>query len=80
MISPSSEERDQLVKLEEYFQIPSVMHYVIVLDDRRRVIHHRRADAGVIETRLLSDGALDLTPPGLSVAVEALLGPPENPA
>lgn len=74
--SPSSTGADLHRKLQGYFRVPSVAHYLVVLTEERRVIHHRRAapDA-VIETRILAEGAIALDPPGISVAVEALLPP-----
>ncbi len=40
---------------------------------RRSVTHHHRHDgAGLIRTRVLHGGALELTPPGIAVAVEDL--------
>jgi hypothetical protein len=44
------------------------MHYLIV-SVRRVVIHHRRAEGGLIETCIATRATLDLTPPGLSVPV-----------
>ena len=39
---------------------------------RRSVTHHRRDDAGLIQTRVLHGGTLELAPPGIAVAVEDL--------
>jgi Uma2 family endonuclease len=73
--SPSSVRRDEDYKLAEYFSVASVMHYLLLSPDREIVIHFRRLDSGGrIETRILSEGVLDLTPPGFSVTVAALLG------
>jgi len=72
VLSPSTGRVDAGAKLAGYFQVPSVAHYLIVDPDRRIVIHHRRGD-GLIETRIAGDGVLTLDPPGLVVAVEALL-------
>jgi hypothetical protein len=33
-----------------------------------------RDDAGEIRTRILSDGAVEMTPPGLDVPIRELLG------
>jgi hypothetical protein len=60
------------LKLEGYFSLPSLAHYLILDRDRRVVIHHARGREGVIETRILHDGRLRLDPPGLDVAVEEL--------
>jgi Uma2 family endonuclease len=70
VLSPSTAADDHGVKLDGYFSIPSVQHYLIVDPDRRVMIHHkRRTDA--IETRILREGALRLDPPGLEADVAA---------
>jgi len=75
VLSPSTAAVDHGIKLEGYFSLPSLAHYLILDADRRVVIHHRRGQAGVIETRILSAGALPLEPPGLVVEVAALFDP-----
>lgn len=74
--SPSTSRLDEGVKLEGYFAMPSLRHYLIVVLDRRRVIHHRRpAQDAMIETRILAgDDMIALDPPGLALPVAALLG------
>ena len=42
VLSPSTSATDRTTKLEKYFRLPSVQHYLIVWADRRRVVHHRR--------------------------------------
>lgn len=71
VLSPSSEARDAGAKLEDYFRLPSVRHYLIVKTDTRSVIHHARTGPGEIRTTVLSGGELHLSPPGLTVGVEA---------
>lgn len=78
VVSPNTGRQDRVLKLEGYFAVPSLRHYLVVLLERRRVIHHRRvAPDTVIETRILSeDAAITLDPPGaLALPVAALLGP-----
>jgi hypothetical protein len=41
------------VKFEGYFSFPSLQHDLILDADRRAMIHHRRALAGAIESRIL---------------------------
>jgi Uma2 family endonuclease len=72
VLSPSSVARDHGVKLEGYFSLPSLAHYLILDADRRVVIHHARGRDGVIETRVLREGRLRLAPPGIEVAVDEL--------
>ena len=70
--SPSSRSLDAGLKLADYFRVPSIRHYLIVGAGRRLVVHHRRGEDGGIETRLLTEGAIALDPPGITVTVEAL--------
>jgi Uma2 family endonuclease len=67
VVSRSSRKRDSGSKLEDYFRIPSVRHYLIVKTENQAIIHHRRDDAGDISTHIVRDGILRLDPPGLSV-------------
>jgi Uma2 family endonuclease len=73
--SPSSERVDTETKLVDYFSVASVCHYLVILPEQRVVVHHRRDDGGKIETRIVRDGNIALTPPGMAVPVAALLGP-----
>lgn len=68
--SPSTRSVDAGGKLADYFRLASVQHYLIVRTRRRQVIHHRR-DGELIETRIVSDGTLELDPPRIAVPVEA---------
>jgi len=74
VLSPSTRARDAGAKLEDYFRLGSLRHYLLVKTDTRAVIHHARDEAGVITTQILRSGALELDPPGLRVAVSALFG------
>jgi Uma2 family endonuclease len=67
VVSPSSRKRDTGGKLEDYFRIPSVRHYLIVKTEKQAIIHHNRDDAGTITTHIIRDGAIQLDPPGLTV-------------
>lgn len=63
-------------KLEGYFSLESVQHYILADPDRPLIVHSRAADGG-LTTRLVSDPAavLRLDPPGLEVSVaDALEG------
>ena len=55
-------------KLADYFRLPSIHHSLPVRTRRREVIHHARLGEW-IETRILTEGALTLDPPGLAVQV-----------
>jgi Uma2 family endonuclease len=76
VLSPSTAAIDHGRKLSGYFSLPSVEHYLILDPERRVAIHHKRGIGDAIETRVLSEGAVKLDPPGLEVAVEALFPPP----
>lgn len=76
VLSPSTGYVDTGQKLEGYFRVPSVMHYLIVDPRKAVVIHHRRASGELIETRIASAGALDLTPPGLRLTVTDFFAAP----
>jgi Uma2 family endonuclease len=62
VLSPSTAADDHGVKLDGYFSLGSVNHYLILDPDRRVMIHHRRAHAGAIETRVLREGQSDPRP------------------
>jgi Uma2 family endonuclease len=75
VLSPSTAAIDHGRKLSGYFSLPSVQHYLILDPERRVVIHHKRGAGDAIETRVLTEGAARLDPPGFEVAVEALFPP-----
>ena len=71
VLSPSTQGNDTGAKLADYFQVASIMHYLIVHPTKRVVIHHRRADgSGGIETAIVNSGELRLDPPGFVVQVD----------
>lgn len=74
VISPSSARQDTSLKLIEYFSLPSVVHYLVVDPDLRRVIHHKRMGED-IRTLIVADGDLRFDPPGFAVSVAALYPP-----
>ena len=71
VLSPSTAAIDHGRKLSGYLSLPSVEHYLILDPERRVVTHHKRGQGDAIETRVLSEGAVKLDPPGFEVAVEA---------
>jgi Uma2 family endonuclease len=74
VVSPTSERNDRGVKLIDYFSVASIQHYLIVYPEKRAIIHHQRKEGG-IQTHIAHDGDIALNPPGIRVAVAALLGP-----
>jgi hypothetical protein len=72
--SPSSERHDSHARLIEYFSPESIRHCLIVIAEKRVVLHHQRDPRGEVVTRIAREDEIMLAPPGMSVAVEALLG------
>jgi Uma2 family endonuclease len=69
VVSPASRAYDLGAKLEGYFRLPSVRHYLIVKTDTRSVIHHHKDEEGRIQTRIVREGTLLLAPPGIEVEI-----------
>jgi Uma2 family endonuclease len=64
ILSPGAAKFDTGAKLEGYFSLPSVMHYLIVDAERRVVTHLARRQT--IETTIIRDGQVRLDPPGFA--------------
>jgi Uma2 family endonuclease len=71
--SPSTRKTDETVKLDGYFSLPSVHHYLIVDPAGPPVIHFRRQAVGTPLRSLVHEGMLALSPPGIAVRVAELL-------
>lgn len=66
--SPSTKRVDALAKFAKYFGNPTIMHYLIVLTDERRAIHHRRAaDGTIVSAALGPTEAIRFEPPGIDL-------------
>lgn len=65
VVSPSSERDDTGDKLDEYFELPSLQHYLIVRPDKRLIVHHARGEGGALKTTFVTGPTLRLDPPGL---------------
>ena len=76
VLSPSTAADDHGPKLDGYFSVAGVEHYLILDPDRRVMIWHKRGEAGAIETRILRDGRVRLDPPGLETEVEGFFAGP----
>jgi hypothetical protein len=76
VVSPSSRSCDSGAKLDDYFRLDAVRHYLIVKTETRSVIHHSRDEQGHMYTRLVREGVIDLTPPGIVVQVEFFFSAP----
>lgn len=70
VLLPSTRGVDTGTKLEGYFRLDSLRHYLIVNPKRKSIVHHRR-DGAAIATTILHEGRLRLDPPGLDVPVAA---------
>ena len=67
VLSPSTQARDTGAKLEDYFRLPSLQHYLIVKTENGAIIHHQRNADGTILTRINRGGPLHLDPPGITL-------------
>ena len=65
--SPSTQAFDAGLKLENYFLLPSLRHYLIVRPKAQVVVHYERRENGPILTRIIRDGRVSLDPPGIEL-------------
>lgn len=72
ILSPSTNDVDTGGKLEGYFRVASVRHYLIMKSDRRAIIHHRRGIDDTVTTRIITEGAIELDPPELGLKLDRL--------
>ena len=70
VLSPSTSATDRAWKLQEYFRLPSLRHYLIVWADKQQIAHHRRGNDGAIETHVVIGGEITLEPPGITIRAE----------
>jgi Uma2 family endonuclease len=70
--SPSTRLADVNDEVEFYGGIASIRHYLVIEQDRRRVVYHGRGASGGLEPRILRDGEIALDPPGIRLALDAL--------
>jgi Uma2 family endonuclease len=73
VLSPSTRRRDHGDKLEGYFTLPSLFHYLIIDPDRALLIHHRREGAAAAVPEIVTGPRLRLDPPGLDVDLTKVL-------
>jgi len=71
ILSPGTKTVDTTKKLEGYFKLASVRHYLIIDPEARAIVHHARDAAGAISTSVLSDGEVALDAVGARVPVAA---------
>ncbi|MGQ0673714.1 MAG: Uma2 family endonuclease [Hyphomicrobium sp.] len=75
VLSPPSVKRDLADKVAGYFQVPSIVHNLVLDPEDKIVIWHRRAPAGGLEPpATLNEGLLRLDPPGIEIDVARVFG------
>ena len=72
VLSPTTEDIDTGLKLESYFALSSVQHYLLLSSTTQRVIHHRRWEGPSLLTRIHHTGTIALDPPGIRIDVNDL--------
>lgn len=75
VLSPTTAKHDMSTKLEGYFTLPSVQHYILGDPDEPLLIVHSRGEGGTLTTRLIADPStrLLLDPPGIDVDLSEVL-------
>ncbi len=71
VLSPATAGFDRGAKLIGYFQLDSMVHYLLIDPEEKTVEYHRRCDGEIIR-QTLADGTFTLDPPGLEVEVADL--------
>ena len=74
VISPSSAHSDTSAKLIGYFKLTSVQHYLVIDPEARTVTHHWRGADEEVASATRASGALQLDPPGLTLALTDVFG------
>lgn len=73
VLSPNSIKRDLTDKVAGYFQVASILHYLVVDPEEELVICHRRSDGGGVHVpQVLRSGTLMLDPPAVSIELAAI--------
>jgi Uma2 family endonuclease len=74
VLSHSTGSFDFSGKLQGYFQVPSVEHYIIIDPEKPLAIHFTRANQSTLTAALASSGLLNLDPPGIALDLGVLFG------
>lgn len=77
VISPGSRGIDTGIKLQGYFSLPSLEHYLVIDPQRRAIIHYARDKDGSVRASIHRAGSLALDPPGIALPVEACFPEPD---
>ena len=75
VLSPGNAITDLRDKLQGYFRVASIQHYLVIDPDKRLVIHHSRRHDDAVTTRIVTAGQIGLDPPGLTLTVTDFFGP-----
>ena len=75
VLSPGNALTDLRDKLQGYFRVASIQHYLIIDPDKRLVIHHARGPDDAVGTRIVTAGQISLDPPGLSLTIDDFFAP-----
>jgi Uma2 family endonuclease len=78
LLSPGNAITDLRDKLQGYFRVASIQHYLVVDPDKRLVIHHMRGKDDTVGTRIITSGPIVLDPPGLTIAITDFFGSPST--
>jgi len=71
VLSPSTHGIDTGRKLIGYFELPSIIHYLVVDPGTKVATHHYRANNQII-TRLVKHGRISMEPPGIEFELEEM--------
>ncbi len=74
ILSPSTKSFDFGGKLQGYFQVPSIEHYIVIDPEKPLAIHYARANQSKLTAALASSGVLSLEPPGIGLDLSAIFG------
>jgi Uma2 family endonuclease len=74
VVSPSSSSTDANQKLEEYFSVASIAHYLIVWPAKKLCYLHSRIDDNKVLTTIVRAGKIEFDPPGFSITYSDIFG------
>jgi len=63
VLAPSTHYIDLSAKLAGYLRLPSIARYLIVGQERPRIVHRTRATSDTILARIINEGSIQLDPP-----------------
>jgi Uma2 family endonuclease len=73
VLSPTTRRFDLGDKLQGYFSLPGLHHYLVIDPDRTRPVHYQRGPGNVIEPHIVTGPRLQLDPPGLDIDMTEVL-------